>query len=102
MNSNAAAWLDYDRDGLLDLYVGGYFSEDHDLWNLETTRIMQSSFEFATNGGHNVLFRNLGGLRFEDVTARVGGDSTRWTMAIAAAEAGVPKKSTNTPRRGLF
>jgi len=86
MNSNSAAWLDYDRDGLLDLYVGGYFSEKHDLWNLDTTRIMQSSFEFATNGGHNVLFRNLGGMRFEDVTERTGCDSTRWTMAIAAAD----------------
>src|SRR5688572_3249763 len=86
MNSNSAAWLDYDRDGLLDLYVGGYFSEEHDLWALETTRIMQSSFEFATNGGHNVLLRNLGGMRFEDVTERTGSDSTRWTMAIAAAD----------------
>ncbi len=86
MNSNSAAWLDYDRDGLLDLYVGGYFSERHDLWHLETTRIMQSSFEFATNGGRDMLFRNLGGLRFEDVTERSGCDSTRWTMAVAAAD----------------
>jgi hypothetical protein len=86
MNSNAACWIDYDRDGLLDLYVAGYFREEVDLWHLKTTRIMQASFEFARNGGHNYLYRNLGDGRFEDVTARTGADSTRWTLAVAAAD----------------
>jgi len=86
LNSNAACWIDYDRDGRLDLYVTGYFREEIDLWHLQTTYIMQASFEFARNGGHNYLFRNLGGGRFEDVTARTGTDSTRWTLAVAAAD----------------
>jgi hypothetical protein len=91
MNSNSAVWCDYDRDGLVDLYVAGYFPETLDLWKLQTTKIMQDSFEFATNGGHNVLWRNLGpdaqGVpRFEDVTARTGADSTKWTLALAAAD----------------
>lgn len=86
INANSAAFLDYDRDGLLDLYVGGYFREEHVLWDLKTTRIMQSSFEFADNAGHNVLFKNLGGGKFTDVTASAGVDSTRWTFAIAAAD----------------
>lgn len=92
MNSNGASWIDYDRDGLVDLYVAGYFPERFDLWHLQgETRIMHDSFEFASNGGHNVLWRNLGpgpdGLpRFEDVTARTGCDSTRWTLAVAAAD----------------
>ncbi len=85
VNSNSAIWLDYDRDGLLDLYLTAYF-RDIDLWHLSTTKIMHNSFEFATNGGKNLLFHNMGGDRFEDVTDRMAVGSTRWTLAAASAD----------------
>jgi hypothetical protein len=85
MNSNSAIWIDYDRDGRLDLYITGYF-RDVDLWHLATTKIMHNSFEFATNGGKNLLFHNVGNGKFEDVTDKMGVGTTRWTLAAASAD----------------
>jgi hypothetical protein len=86
INANTAVWLDFDRDGRLDLFVGGFYPDTLDLWNLQSTRIMPESFEFAQNGGRNFLFRNRGGGKFEEVGAAMGLTSTRWTLAAAAAD----------------
>lgn len=86
VNSNAATWIDYDRDGVLDLYLTGYFPEEHDLWNLKTTRIMHDSFEFAKNGGNNYLFRGRGDGTFEDVTEAMNAGSDRWTYAAVTID----------------
>ena len=86
INSNGAIWFDFDRDGLLDLYITGYFRSDIDFWHLKTTHIMQESWDFASNGGKNLLFKNMGDGTFKDVTDSLGVGSTRWTLAAAAAD----------------
>lgn len=87
INSNTALWIDYNRDGLLDLFVGGYYHEDVDLFNLENTRMMPDSYEYATNGGLNYLFKNKGEGVFEDVSEKVGlQDSRKWTLASSSAD----------------
>lgn len=86
MNSNAACWIDFDRDGALDLFVSAYFRSDTDLWNVSTTRFMHDSAEFSENGGRNLLFRNRGDGTFEDVSDAALPDTKRWTMAVNAAD----------------
>ena len=85
-NINTAVWLDFDRDGRLDLFLGGYYPERLNLWQLADTRIMPESFEYAKNGGRKYLYRNLGDGRFEEVSASVGLVSTRWALAAVAAD----------------
>jgi enediyne biosynthesis protein E4 len=86
VNANSAVWLDYDRDGKLDLFLAGYFDERLDLWDLKTTRMMPDSFEYATNGGRKYLLRGKGDGTFEDVTQAMGIDSRRWALAVTSAD----------------
>jgi hypothetical protein len=85
-NINTAVWLDFDRDGRLDIFLGGYYPERLNLWKLADTKIMPESFEYANNGGRKYLYRNLGGGRFEEVSERVGLVSSRWALAAVAAD----------------
>lgn len=85
INANSACWLDYNRDGMLDLFIAGYWSEKIDLFNLTSTQVMPQSFEYATNGGRKYLLRNEGDGKFKDVTEEVGIHSTRWTLSVASA-----------------
>jgi len=85
-NANAATWFDYDRDGWLELYVPGYFDEEEDLRDLETTRIMHDSFEFSRNGGTNRLFHARGDGTFEEVGEALGVAGSRWTYAAVSAD----------------
>jgi hypothetical protein len=94
---NGATFLDYDRDGRLDLLVGNYFAEAlpdpqtgelrrSDLWDPFTTRIMHESFTHAANGGRNILYRNLDGRRFQDVSEEVGLRFRGWTLSVGSAD----------------
>jgi hypothetical protein len=65
--------IDYDRDGLLDIYIG-YFGNYLE-GELPTLR------RHNTNGSPNKLFRNLGDFRFQDVSAGSGVENTGWTQA---------------------
>ena len=74
--SSSAAWLDYDGDGLLDLFVCNYvlWSPDKDvnepfmLADLGRAYGPPDAFE----GTQCFLYHNLGNGRFEDVSARAG------------------------------
>jgi len=86
INSNTATWIDVDRDGFLDLFVGGYYRAEVDLWNVESTQIMHDSQDFAHNGGRNHFFKGRGDGTFEDVSERYGIGGDRWTMACSIAD----------------
>jgi hypothetical protein len=85
-NVNTGLFLDYDRDGRLDIFLGGYYPERVNLWKLADTKMMPESFEYAKNGGRKYLFHNLGGGKFEEVSEKVGLSSRRWALAAVAAD----------------
>lgn len=85
MNASTACWFDFNGDGKLDLFVGGYYNQNVDLWHLKTTKIMPDSFEYAQNGGRKYLFENLGNGKFKDVSQQLGLTSNRWALASGAA-----------------
>ena len=71
--SIAAAWFDYDNDGLLDLIVSNYT-----IWSPKTdARCMMSDKDFYCDPRRypsvpSRLYRNLGHGKFEDVTVKSG------------------------------
>ena len=84
--STSALWFDYDRDGLLDLFVCNYvrWSPDHDVFcSLDGTHKSYCTPE-AYRGDTCWLFRNRGDGTFEDVTAASGiFDSSSKSLGVA-------------------
>jgi hypothetical protein len=70
-----ATVFDFDSDGLLDVYIG-YFG---DYLHREVPAVNRNN----QNALPNRLFRNLGGLRFEDVTEGSGAADVGWTQAVS-------------------
>lgn len=70
--------VDYDRDGLLDIYISNYRSDEQQ----ESTASVPRD---VTAGGPNVMLRNLGNWVFKDVTAAVGLNAGNHLFTYASA-----------------
>jgi hypothetical protein len=84
--STSALWFDYDRDGLLDLFVCNYvkWSPEHDVFCSLDGKHKSYCTPEAYRGETCWLFRNRGNGTFEDVTAASGiFDSSSKSLGVA-------------------
>jgi len=84
--STSAAWVDYDRDGKLDLVVANYvqWSEQGDLYCTLDGKHKSYCTPESYKGTSVRLWHNLGGGKFEDATQKAGlGDPTSKSLGIA-------------------
>jgi len=84
--STSAAWVDYDKDGRLDLVVGNYvqWSRESDLYCTLDGKSKSYCTPESYKGASLRLWHNRGDGTFEDVTKKAGlNDPTSKTMGIA-------------------
>jgi hypothetical protein len=84
--STSALWFDFDRDGLLDLFICNYvrWSAEFDVYCSVDGKQKSYCTPEAYRGETCWLFRNLGKGRFEDVTATCGiFDSSSKALGVA-------------------
>lgn len=103
--SLAVTFLDYDRDGVLDLFIANvmpsYLADYPVPTPLNIFRLpqpeyrgdrrmfhfMHNGWHNANNGGLNVLYRGLGNGRFEKMDAkRMGITGTHWSLSVATVD----------------
>jgi hypothetical protein len=89
--STGCAFLDYDRDGRLDLFVGNYIDFDPATTpRPESGLCRYRGLPVACGppglpGGHNLLYHNRGNGTFEDVSERAGITRTTGTYALGVS-----------------
>jgi hypothetical protein len=84
--STSAAWVDYDRDGKLDLVVANYvqWTEQTDLYCTIDGAHKSYCTPESYKGTSLRLWHNLGAGKFEDTTTKAGlGDPTSKSLGIA-------------------
>jgi enediyne biosynthesis protein E4 len=84
--STSALWFDYDRDGLLDLFICNYvrWSPEHDVFCSLDGKHKSYCTPEAYRGDTCWLFHNRGDETFEDVTATSGiFDSSSKSLGVA-------------------
>lgn len=85
-NALSAISFDYDNDGDLDIYIGGYFPGKDFYSDKTDTKVLFDSWETARNAGRNYLFRNNQDGTFTDVTDEAGVHDSGWAMAVGHAD----------------
>ncbi len=87
--SSSAAWVDYDKDGRLDLVVGNYvqWTPETDLYCTLDGKNKSYCTPESYKGTAARLWHNRGDGTFEDVTQKAGlGEPTSKTMGIAVLD----------------
>jgi len=85
----SAAWVDYDRDGKVDLFVANYvqWTQKGDLWCSLDGNVKSYCTPESYKGTSSKLFHNLGGGKFEDVTAKAGlGDPNSKSLGVTVLD----------------
>ena len=87
--STSAAWVDYDKDGHLDLVVANYvqWTPETDLYCTLDGKVKSYCTPESYKGTSVRLWHNRGNGTFEDVTQKAGlGDATSKTLGVAVLD----------------
>jgi enediyne biosynthesis protein E4 len=87
--STSAAWVDYDKDGKLDLVVGNYvqWTQETDLYCTLDGKSKSYCTPESYKGTSARLWHNRGDGTFEDITQKAGlGEPTSKTMGVAVLD----------------